>query len=115
MDMKKRGYLLVEMMVSLVILMVSSLIIAHIQGQIALWHRQAEQYLMATTIAQEILAYIPHAIPKSYKDDFHIKIDTKSADTSITYTLYTVTISFGTAQGTPKKLVFYKGVINAQK
>lgn len=112
--MKKRGYLLIEMMISLVILMIGSLVIAHIQSQIMAWHRETEQYMMATTIAQEAMVYIPHTMPKNYPG-FTLQITASNPDPGVPYTLYSVTISFCTPRGTTKELTLYKGVIHAQK
>lgn len=111
--MKKRGYLLLEMMISLAIITIFTFAIARIQGQIAIWHHQAEQYLMAATIAQEILAYLPNAIPKTHtKQGFTIDIQSMPLEPDIPYKLHTITVSFCTLQGVKRQFILYGGTIN---
>jgi hypothetical protein len=52
----RHGYLLIELMITIVLISCMGLLIGRIQGYCALWHQQAESYLKAATIAESIFA-----------------------------------------------------------
>ncbi len=96
-DMKRRGYLLLEMMIALAIVVTSVAIIATIEASIARWHRYATHYLMATILAQKIVAYTQEGKPyEHHSADFTVQVEKASLSAAVPYTLHTITISFDT-------------------
>ncbi len=113
--MKKRGYLLVEMMIAITTLAMTALIMANIQARIAGWHIEAEQYLVATNIAQRTLMGLQQAMPWTYaKNDFGVRIATWT-EPAIPFTAYTITVSFVTPRGITREVVIGGGRCHAKK
>src|ERR1700730_3285377 len=104
--MKKRGYLLLEMVFAFAFISTSYFIIAALQAQIACWHRQAEQYLIATTLAQRILSELQRGQKASLAPDgFTATIEEVTLEPSSLFTLATITVTFKTPHGKEQNVV----------
>lgn len=113
--MKKRGYLLVEMMVAIAILAMAALIMASIQARIAGWHAEAKQYMVATNIAQRTLTGLQQAIPwVNEKNGFDVTIDSWTQP-GVPFTAYTITVSFLTPRGITKSVIIGGGNFHEKK
>lgn len=104
--MKKRGYLLIEMVVALAMILMVLHIVAGIQVQIAAWHHEATQYMIATTLAQRVLIGLQQKIPWHHTvQGFEITVHSYTVQPTISCMMHEITISFQTSRGTKEVVI----------
>ena len=111
--MHKKGYLLIEIMVALALVTAGALTLAALHVNIVQWYAKAEQYLHATTIAQEALAYAQHGSAyTSPSSTFNVTHALSRPSVDLPFSLYTVTVSFTTINGGIQKIVLQGGLLH---
>ncbi len=111
-SMRRSGFLLIEMIIALATIAVMSLIIAHIQVCIMQWHKEAEQHLMATNLAQLTLAKLQKSEEVMQPDHFRVQVHSYKIRAQVPFIAHSVTISFKTSRGITKEITIDGGSLD---
>ncbi len=115
-DMKlNRGYLILEAMIALTMAVIFTGILAFAQSQASFWHREAQNYLKAVTLAERIFEHLslhPCAVINEKKEGMDIKVSKKSISEEIPYKQVSVFISWQTREGMDKNITIMGGIID---
>ena len=106
--MQKDGYLILELMVTLLIVSSVVLIVAATYWHILLWHKEGELYIKATNYALNVASELkkgsqPSVAPKGF--ELHIKPFHFSK--SVPFILNTIVVTFYNLRGQKKELIVY--------
>ncbi len=85
-ETRRKGYLLIELMIALLIIISSSLVIGKLCGLIAGWHQEASLYLKAATLARTVIEAGEDDSALSDNTTFHVSIVKSKPFEQIAYT-----------------------------
>ena len=107
--MNRPGYLLIEMIIALAIVVITTIAIARIEAVIMQSHVQAYRIINAVNVAQNVLARLQDGdeierITHEF-DEFEVAIDSYKPDQSIPFIGHQVTVSFEAPAGTRKIII----------
>ena len=112
---QKSGFLLIEAMIALSVVIIFSFTIAYVQSQAACLLRDGNAYCKAANAAQCIFERISGHIPvptRHVLDGMDIEVSQERIYDHIPYKKIEITVSWNSAQGNRKKLLFTSGIID---
>lgn len=107
---KTRGYLLIELGISLAAVALFSLLIARLQVQLMHQQYEAERYLKAVTAAHH--AFEEQIWVRQEYEGYVIETAIRPLEDRLPYKQVVVTVSWKTAGGNLKKIVIHGGMLD---